>query len=212
MNRKIIILILFLVLVATGFGIFDYLTSYTSVTIDARNNDQVLLYKVTKDTPVGSEEQIPPDTVIPYASSTTKVHKGVYSLYFKAHSGYQNQYKTVDLSSGPQTVTFDPAFSDSHLNTLLKTELPVIKTALTVAYPNISAYDIQTGQLYKTGEWYGTTLTYKGPDIFNSDTLRIVLNKTASGWVVVTNPPSVNLNKYDYPKIPLEILKSVNSQ
>lgn len=109
-------------------------------------------------------------------------------------------------------LNIDPHFSEEKLKTLLRDELDKVHSVIKNKYPRISLYRIQPGRLYHWGSWYGTTLQYTGNDNFNDDTLRVILQKKNSGWEIVTDPPSILLNKHSYPGIPIEILRDVNSQ
>lgn len=101
--------------------------------------------------------------------------------------------------------------SEAELTALLQTELPSITTVIAAAYPDISTlYNIQTGKLYGQGQWYGTILTYRGPDTDNRDTLRLLLQKKDNQWLIKTTPPQPLLNVADYPDVPKKILQDLN--
>jgi hypothetical protein len=82
---------------------------------------------------------------------------------------------------------------------------------LQASNPKISQlYVINAGSLYHHGEWYGTTLSYKGPDALSRDTLRTVLHKVNGAWEVAA-PPKLVLSAKDYPDVPAKVLSAVNA-
>lgn len=96
-------------------------------------------------------------------------------------------------------------------NSQLDKELETITLVLQSAYPKITTdYTISRGKLYDQGQWYGTTLTYKGTDTFNRDTLRVLMQKKDGIWTLRTTPPELLLSAKKYPDVPKSILQSVN--
>ena len=90
-------------------------------------------------------------------------------------------------------------------------ERETIIAALATRYPEITTdYTINKGKLYKDGEWFGTTLTYKGSDTMNRDTLRLLMQKKDGLWVLRTTPPEPLLSKHSYSDAPIEILRELN--
>lgn len=101
--------------------------------------------------------------------------------------------------------------TEAQLEQKLVTELPIITTTLTTAYPLIATdYVIEAGKLYDQGKWFGTTLTYKGADNENRDTLRVLLQKKGDTWKLRTTPPRPLLFAKDFPDVPVSILKKIN--
>lgn len=97
------------------------------------------------------------------------------------------------------------------LKKLLKSERPTIISVLTTAYPKINTdYIVSEGKLYEKGEWYGTTLTYKGKDSLNRDTLRVLMQKKQGAWVLRTTPPQMLLSIIDLPDVPKQVIQSIN--
>jgi hypothetical protein len=97
------------------------------------------------------------------------------------------------------------------LNKQLETEQPIIQTILTTKYPKITTdYAINQGKLYGDGNWYGTTLTYKGTDNDNRDTLRVLFQKQKGAWIIRTTPPQPLLSTVEYPDVPKSILQAIN--
>ncbi len=104
-----------------------------------------------------------------------------------------------------------PKPSADELSAMLDDEMEAIADALTSAYPDAAnLYTINKGKLYDRGQWYGTTLTYRGPDTDNRDTLRILMQKKGNKWIVRTTPPQPLLSTVTYPDVPKEILQNIN--
>lgn len=133
-------------------------------------------------------------------------------MRYDGEEGYESNSEEIKLTKEQQTITLNPPYSEPKLASILKTESYYIGQVLHSAYPKIDEYEIQPGQLYNKGEWFGTTLIYKGEDYFNTDTLRVILHKENGQWIIKTRPPNIILSKVDFPDIPINILRKVNSQ
>ena len=97
------------------------------------------------------------------------------------------------------------------LKAQLETEQSTITGVILAAYPKIATdYTINPGQLFENGQWYGTTLTYKGGDTMNRDTLRILLQKKEGIWLLRTTPPEPLLSTKKYPDVPKKVLQTIN--
>jgi hypothetical protein len=107
--------------------------------------------------------------------------------------------------------TQTPQPTKVQLEQKLVQELPLITSVLVSKYPLIASnYTIEKGQLFDRGQWFGTTLTYHGPDNDNRDTLRVLLQKKGEVWTLRTTPPRPLLSAKDFPDVPLSILKTIN--
>lgn len=110
----------------------------------------------------------------------------------------------------PSTTTPSPSVKID-LKAQLKTEQSTITGVIHAAYPKIATdYTINPGQLFENGQWYGTTLTYKGSDTMNRDTLRILLQKKEGIWLLRTTPPEPLLSAKKYPDVPKKVLQTIN--
>lgn len=97
------------------------------------------------------------------------------------------------------------------LKTMLNSEYPIIVDVLTNTYPKIATdYIIDRGQLFDDGQWYGTTLRYRGDDTLRRDTLRALLQKKDGVWKLRTTPPVPLLSTHAFPDVPKVILKTIN--
>lgn len=104
-----------------------------------------------------------------------------------------------------------PVLTKEQLKSRLLLEQPAITQVLLGKYPLIAtAYTIDEGRLYDRGQWYGTTLTYKGSDKDNRDTLRVLMQKKNDMWVIRSTPPRMLLSAKDFLDVPVSILKSIN--
>ena len=109
-----------------------------------------------------------------------------------------------------QTPTTTPVVKID-LKAQLKAEQSTITGVIIAAYPKITTdYTINQGQLFKEGQWYGTTLTYKGSDSMNRDTLRVLMQKKQGIWILRTTPPEPLLSTEKYPDVSKEILQTIN--
>lgn len=97
------------------------------------------------------------------------------------------------------------------LNEQLALEESTILAVLIEKYPKVlTEYTVNKGQLFDKGQWYGTTLTYKGSDIDNRDTLRVLMHKKDDTWILKTTPPRPILSIKDFPDAPKTILQIIN--
>lgn len=194
------------------FGLSYYL-SLRTLTVNYDNVKSVSIFSAKTIYDTKNEK---PAKIISSSGQNVKLKKGSYILQYAAEDNYQSGFATLNLQSNHQAVNLSPGYSDTYLNKMLDEQLGSIKASIIEKYPLVDQlYTIQRGRLYRQGEWYGTTLTYKadatGGNLFKTDTLRVVLKKENGQWVVKTNPPTILLSKYDYPDIPEDVLRNVNS-
>lgn len=124
------------------------------------------------------------------------------------------------LVSTPQKPAEQPAtqsrqpersLTEQELADLLDTELATVSEVLTAKYPQAQElYTINRGKLYDQGQWYGTTLTYRGDNEDNRDTLRVLMQKKDNVWIVRTTPPQPLLGQPEFADVPKTILQSIN--
>lgn len=121
----------------------------------------------------------------------------------------QNQPTPASTATPTPSASTKP--TASKLKEKLQSELPTIMSVMTAAYPKITTdYTVNTGQLFDEGQWFGTTLTYRGTDSDNRDTLRVLLQKKNGVWVLRTTPPRLILSAKEFPDVPKSILKTIN--
>lgn len=104
-----------------------------------------------------------------------------------------------------------PKNTEKQLQEKLVGEIQTITTVLSTIYPKITTdYTLGNTKLYGEGQWFGTTLTYKGIDANNRDTLRVLMQKKDGVWIVRTTPPEPLLSAKKYPDVPRDILIAIN--
>ena len=202
MSRKLRWILLALVVVVLCVSL-SYYKSVVYLEIKTTHVDTIEIYR-TEFTPK-------PIISISPELGKLKLSKGSYYIRYVGAEGYADTFKLIQLSERNQQVSYDAPFSSSHLAQILSSESSAIRAAITAAFPNVKSYQIQSGVLYRNGEWYGTTLRYSGPDIFNADTIRLMAHKNNGVWTVSTTKPDITLSKLLYPSIPDDIIKSVNN-
>jgi len=207
-NRRIIFIVsVFIVFVISLFTYVSYLNSQQYVTLVFSNVSKITLDKIGSQNGASSV-----GVVVRGSDKKIKISKGDYLLNYSANNGFASDSFTLPVGDTPVTKTINPDYSTEKYSSVLSQEKPTIDSVLFSKYPNLaSLYDIQTGKLYEKGNWYATTLLYKGDDYFNYDTLRVVMEKENNQWVIKTDPPDINLDSLTYPNIPIEILKDVNN-
>lgn len=93
----------------------------------------------------------------------------------------------------------------------LESQLPIITAVITSAYPKVASdYTMIKPQLYEQGKWFGAVLQYRGTDITNRDTLRVLVQKKGDVWTLRTTPPEMLLSAKKYPDVPKSVLVSLN--
>lgn len=191
----------------------NYYLSLRTLTVNYENINSVSIFSTKK---LDERDDEKPIKTVAHSGKEIRLKKGSYVLQYDAKDNYQDYFMAIDLTDKHQVINLSPNYSDEYLDKILGGEVESIKKAIEEKYPKIKKiYDIQRGRLYKKGEWYGTTLIYKGDttgsNLFKTDALRIVLKKENGQWAVKTNPPYILLNRYSYPGIPEDILRSVNA-
>ncbi len=177
-----------------------YINSFQKVTITFnRSHGTITLEGSTLKEPL---------TVV--SEQEMKLKKGSYKLIT---SGTNVKQTTEDLQVGGEPIEkniYIP-LEDAYLSKQLSKEQEVITRTIAEHYPRLQTfYTINPGKLYGRGEWYGTTLTYKGSDSDNRDTLRLLLKKENKQWLLVTTPPQQLLSTKLLPDVPSYILRDIN--
>lgn len=115
------------------------------------------------------------------------------------------------VTKDTKEVTLQASLSSATLSVMLSNEFANLKRVLITAYPQLSkGYKINLGKLYRTGEWYATTLPVIPDDPReDGDIYRVVMKKENDTWKVVKTPALV-LTASEYPTVPPDILQEVN--
>lgn len=221
MNKKRLLLITFILLfVALGAFAYMYFTSFQMLTLNVSSvmeKPTITIYKVPSDKDVSNPALVIDDKAIvkkTTGSETIKLQKGRY--YITAKSGTTADYtKDVTLGGEPQTVSVDPNLNAKLLSERLSGEESAILPVLYKTYPQINnGYVLQTGKLYGQGDWYSTSIvsgSNPNPTDYR-DIFHVVLHKEDGVWKVKTRIPELNLDKYTYPNIPIDVLVQANKQ
>lgn len=139
-----------------------------------------------------------------------RLQNGTYCITATA-SKYTDQAQCFDVKGKNISVTFDPDYSVGELATLLQTEEPAIRTLIVQKYGAIiSNYTIGDETLYKKGTWAAATLSQIVDPADRGDIYRVVFEKVDGIWQVAAGP-AIALNKYDSPKVPMDVLDAVNN-
>lgn len=212
-NNKLfyIVTTLVIVFIFIVYAILNYYNSTTEVTIRYKNVNNVSVGEYH-----GEHGEIENDDqkkiYIKKSGEKVRLNNTVsYSVNYSGDKGFADGFqvfKPADKSS----ININPYYSNEKLETLLTADESSIQQVLIDKYPNIKLYEIQKGKLYHWGEWYATTLLYIGNDYDNSDTLRVVLKKENSKWVIKTDPPQIILSKTRFTDIPSDILSDINNK
>lgn len=208
-NKKYIIAMIVVVVVITSMVVFiGYISSTKEVAVYYKNSKDVNIH-------IFSGEHLDGDNKV------AEVKKSGESIRLDKSETYQITYSgNTDYDDGlisfkpseRDVIKINPYYSQDKLSQLLGDQEGSIHNVIKSKYSNnINLYEIQSGKLYHFGDWYGTTLKYIGDDYSNSDTLRIVLNKEDNNWIIKTDPPSISLSKYVFPRIPVDVLVDVNN-
>jgi hypothetical protein len=185
-----------------------YLLSFKSLVVTYKNVSKVEVYK-TSSLDAGKGKK--PFATLTHSGQKIKLRGGNYTLHYTGNPGYVSRYSAVEVTEKAQAYSINPGYSSERLDEIRKDEEAAIIKAMVAKYPEINTlYKIQPGKLYENGNWYGTTLYYKGTDKYNNDTLRIVLQKVSGAWIVKT-VPGIILSTYTYPDVPENVLKDVNA-
>ncbi|HEY1085874.1 MAG TPA: hypothetical protein VGE34_04075 [Candidatus Saccharimonadales bacterium] len=197
----IVTFVIILILIA-GFFTVQYIQSRKEIVIEFSNTSEVTLLEYRTLKQVGTVKN---------SGDKIQISKDVrYKLKYTGKDGYESGEVVVDNQKDKLSIS--PPYSKKKLASLLTDSVvESAHTTITNKYPHISSqYTIEKGELYHSGEWYSTSLVYKGGYNNISDTLHVILKKTDQGWEVSASP-NVSFNKIDSPNIPVDILKEVNN-
>ena len=193
-------------LVATGvlllFGFVGwYYLSTTQLKVEYKNAHNVTVVDKQTNKQIGIINR-PGDSVRVSISTS-------YVVRYSGNPGFANG--SISVVSSDKPVLINPYFSDNRLDELLNIELQRIQNVIKKTYPTVDdLYVISDGKLFHFGDWYGTTLVYRGEYSQNSDALRIILHKKGGVWVIATQP-DILLTTTAYPSVPFDILSRTNT-
>ena len=203
LNKKMVLLVLLLFMSILSVSLVaKYYLSTAVLVVNYKNVSNVTLVNRDTKEEVGVYKR-PGDDLRVWKDSK-------YDVIFSGNRGYNDGLVAVKDFHKP--VIINPTYSKDKLQSLLNSELPIVRATIQNYYPKVnSLYSVSKGELYNFGEWYGTTLIYRGGYSQSSDTLRIILHKTGDTWQVAAQPDII-LSSNAYPAIPFDILDDVNQQ
>lgn len=203
MNKnKLIALIFLAVVIIGGGGIWYYFSSIHKVSISLADGSSVNLFQIVD----GNYKKVKTLS----KSTAISLGKGNYCAR-PVDDKYSDKPECVIVDNKDAVLNISPDYSTDYLSTLLETEFVNIHAIIIAKYsPLIDNYSLAKGQLFKKGDWYGTTLSeVTGPSRLG-DNYRIILKKINGIWTVAAKPQLV-FSRYDYKDIPIEILSAVNT-
>lgn len=216
MSRKNTILFIIvgtiaIALIAGGF-IYKYFASFHAVTIVIKNAEITAdVYK--PDEGINPEDGTPKDEKISTVKGTQvlSLQAGNYYIVPQGQK-FDTSQITFQVKDSDVSVTVDPGYSSGYLSSLLRQELPAIKSAIVAKYPIAATnFTLNDGKLYKDGSWYGTTLVQHAEAGNNGDVYRTVLHKVDGVWQVAAMPELI-LTVPTHKDIPKDILADLNTQ
>ena len=210
-KKYVALFVAVLVIIGVIGAVYWYLSSTFVVTINYQNVSSVTIKDYdTIDGGVG-EKTIKQGVKNGEQVRLSKLDYGTaYAVTYEGNGDYASgQVGYVDEKTG--TVSINPDYSEAWYSKKRDEVKPLVDKAILDKYPLASNYEIQPGMVYKKGEWYGTTLVWKGTPTQTSDTIRVILHHENDSWVVATEP-NIILSKKLNPKVPFEILSAVNNK
>lgn len=133
-----------------------------------------------------------------------------YLLTYTAVNGYQGGTENISVTDTAIAIT--PDYSLEKLDNMLTSQIDNINSQIRQSGTNIEVtYVINRGTLSNYGNWYFTTLTYKGSsDDDNSDTLVVGLQKKNGEWKVILNP-DIFFTTAAYPSVSRDFIDAANT-
>lgn len=208
--RKYIVIGVFVSLVVfVGWLIYGYFNSFQKVTINYDNADITSLdiYEGIEIRGVVETKGEKKQSIEPGKEYT--LQKGLYALK-PAGEKIVTDIIRLEVADTRVTKDIDLDYKASYLVDSYNAEIEAITQVLT-AYPGLTDfYTINRGELYHKAEFYGTTLSYKGTNTLERDTLRVVLENKDGVWSIVVTPRII-ISAKDFPKIPVATLRKINT-
>lgn len=210
MSRKNIFLIIALgVLLLIAWMTIAYFTSFRALTVTLTQPD--LTVDIHKIISTGSSATPQKQKITTLTkSSSISLQDGTYHIT-PTGNRYDTTPQEVIIEGKDKTAIVTPALSATTLTTLLRTEAAGISTAINEAYPQLqTSFRFSSERLLDQGQWYAASFYQQLDAQTDGDLYRIVLHKTNNEWKMAARP-SLLLSKYDYPNIPVKILRQVNA-
>jgi hypothetical protein len=201
--KKLIIFAVVGLLILSGlyFGIstlWDYFITQKVITLNPTTGTTITLGTQYKDTQTINNEILRTTSKI-----SKRLHPGNYVVKFSAKD-YESENQIINLNKDSIIPTPKLNYTTDKLSRVLINERKDIHTVvLTVTGKN---YTITDESLLKQANWYSAMLV---PTDSNQDTMKIILKKESSKWVVAVKP-TVVIFIGDYPNIPQDVIRATN--
>jgi hypothetical protein len=210
MNKKIIfILIFFIILFSSTYILFDSFKANNQkqdVLIKLNNIEKADIYLIDDQ---GSNKKVV--TISDKANNVSLTKYQDFDIRYTATNDYESGIYSFYNDKKTTEIIVNPYYSNDILNNLLNQEKDTINNVVNNYIAIMSApYTIKNISLFGLGDISGVTLTYIGDDIFNSDTIRLALQKDNNNWTIINNKPELVLTKYNTPAVKADILEKIN--
>ena len=203
MKKKIIIISIVVTILIAMSVILGYLLSLREIDFEFSSNvSEITLYKKQdydkKNNPIKIDE-----------IKKIKIQTGEYVI-IPTGTIITNNPINITVSKDEQ-ISIDPDYSLNYLSSIALKEKDNIYKLLAEKYPNlIKDYDIKSEIAFQKGEWFGGLLINKNSTPNSKkDIYRFVAYKNNQTLEIV-NYPELLLRQLNYPKVPSEILNSIN--
>lgn len=204
--RKLLIPGIALVIIsATAWGLYEFF-QYKDMTFKlSADTSKIEVY--VKDE---NAEKKPFIATVTKDKPTVKLRIGSYE-YIPSGEKISNKPTNFRVKNSA-TITVDPSYSESYLDSIAKNELPALSQALTAKYPSqMQRFQVNNTKLFGKGEWAGVLLTPVNMDPSSpGGYYRVLAQKKSGSWEIIGSPEIV-LTKYNTPNMPIDILTSVNN-
>lgn len=208
-QKTTLLIIILLIIVAVGIYAINLLNRTVDVAFEYKNIKNIEVQKILAEHDDRPDEK----TMNISKSGQTKrlVKEESYLVKFTGADGYSDGEEIFTPTDNNNVVKLDPFFSSEKLASFLELEKTQIQDVIRSKYLKINLYQIESEKLHHFGEWYTANLKYIGDDLFNADTLIVILSKENNSWTIKTDPPNITISSVVYPDIPIDILKKVNN-
>jgi hypothetical protein len=205
MKKYIILALVILAIIAAGWGIYEF--------FQYKNTTFTLSSDVTKVDVYVEDENVEEKKLAGTATKSNPTIKLRVGSYEYVPEGNKIAKDTKQFSvKNDSTVTVDPDYSETYLDSIAIAELPALAAALSDKYPEqMKQFTANNTKLFGKGSWAGILLTPVGMDPQSPGGYYRVLAEKKSGTWSLIGKPEIVLTKYNTPNVPIEMLTSVNS-
>ena len=209
-RKKILAFGLITFVLTTGLIIYLNIASKSNVIINTKNIASAEVFATDSGLNINKIK----DVDLSSGTGTIRLEKNTeYTIEYKAQEGFANGEVSINPKGDSVSVNIDPYLSSEKLSELLKADQKLIIDSLNKEMPNIkSLYKIESQSLHNFGEWYIARLKYTGNDLFNADSLVLIMNKNDEKWTLVTKPPAISVSYQEFEDVPENIIDIANQK